>query len=75
MENFTWAKWSKGGSGNERLARAYEVALIFGKCPTKELKDSDSCPLDFALIIMMRKKKDLNGVITPITNLFLSSNL
>ena len=46
---FTWAKWSKGGSGNERLARAYEVALIFGKCPTKELKDSDSCPPRFCI--------------------------
>lgn len=46
---YTWAKWSKGGSGNEKLARAYEVALIFGKEPFRELKDTDSCPPRFCI--------------------------
>ncbi|MBG07218.1 MAG: site-specific DNA-methyltransferase [Halobacteriovoraceae bacterium] len=46
---YTWAKWSKGGSGNERLARAYEVALIFSKSPNKDLKDTDYCPPRFCI--------------------------
>ena len=46
---YTWAKWSKGGSGNERLARAYEVALIFGKRPFQDLGDSDKCPPRFCI--------------------------
>ena len=46
---YTWAKWSKGGSGNERLARAYEVALIFGKQHLKTLKDADDCPPRFCI--------------------------
>jgi len=46
---YTWAKWSKGGSGNERLARAYEVALIFGKKPFKDLKDSEKSPPRFCI--------------------------
>jgi len=46
---YTWAKWSKGGSGNERLARAYEVALIFGKEQLKSLKDAENCPPRFCI--------------------------
>jgi site-specific DNA-methyltransferase (adenine-specific) len=30
---FTWAKLSGGGGGNERLARIYEVALVFRRAP------------------------------------------
>ena len=56
---YTWAKWSKGGSGNERLARSYEVALIFGKKPFERLKDADSCPPRFCINSYDEEKEGL----------------
>lgn len=39
---FMWGKLSKENSGNEALARMYEVALIFSKKPKPEIKNDDS---------------------------------
>lgn len=41
---FAWAKLGKGGNSGERLARLYEVALIFGRAPAPELGPGDPCP-------------------------------
>ena len=46
---YTWAKWTKGGSGNEKLARAYEVAMIFGRSPLHPLSEDDVCPPRFCI--------------------------
>ncbi len=41
---FTWAKLTKEGSGNEILARVYEVCLIFSKVAKKPLTPNDPAP-------------------------------
>jgi DNA modification methylase len=41
---FTWAKLTKEGSGNEILARVYEVCLIFSKVEQKKLGVNDAPP-------------------------------
>lgn len=46
---YTWAKWTKGGSGNEKLARMYEVALIFGREPLLTLTENDHNPPRFCI--------------------------
>ena len=38
---FLWGKLTKESSGNESLARLYEVALVFSKVPPKKLINSD----------------------------------
>lgn len=38
---FKWAKLTKEGSGNELLARLYEVGLVFSKLPISSLKDDE----------------------------------
>ncbi|MCB9779226.1 MAG: site-specific DNA-methyltransferase [Alphaproteobacteria bacterium] len=39
-----WAKLGKQGQGNERLARIYEVALVFGRAPAADLGPADQSP-------------------------------
>lgn len=41
---YQWAKLGKKGQGNERLARLYEVGLIFGMVPAPPLSPSDPAP-------------------------------
>lgn len=46
---FTWAKLSKEGGGNERTARVYEVALIFKKGPPRVLTN-DELPICWSVV-------------------------
>jgi site-specific DNA-methyltransferase (adenine-specific) len=41
LGEFQWAKLTKGGSGNEVMARIYEVALVFSRKAPKTLSNSD----------------------------------
>ena len=41
---FRWAKLGKGGNSGEKLARLYEVALIFGRRPPSVLEAADRSP-------------------------------
>ncbi len=45
---FLWAKLGKGGNSGEKLARLYEVALIFGRAPLAPLApEAESPPRHF----------------------------
>jgi site-specific DNA-methyltransferase (adenine-specific) len=44
---FQWAKLGKQGNAGEKLARLYEVALIFGRTPAPALRPGDACPPRF----------------------------
>lgn len=41
---FLWAKLGKAGNSGEKLARLYEVALIFGRRPPPARGPDDQCP-------------------------------
>jgi site-specific DNA-methyltransferase (adenine-specific) len=41
---FLWAKLGKQHNAGERLARLYEVALVFGRAPQPTLAPGDACP-------------------------------
>lgn len=41
---YQWAKLTRQGSGNERVARLYEVALIFGRAPQPAVGPGDQLP-------------------------------
>lgn len=42
--HFLWAKIGKKGNAGERIARLYEVALVFGREPGPELQPGDIAP-------------------------------
>lgn len=55
---YLWAKLTKEGSGNEMLARLYEVALIFRKVPMKSEQDIHSPPLVKSIITHYDEEKE-----------------
>lgn len=55
---FLWAKLTKEGSGNELLARLYEVALIFSKKPIKEIQNSSSSYSPMSVITHYDEEKE-----------------